>query len=67
MLFEMWLAGQGYDIKKLSKKEGRALYEKFKLKMLPAVRDCSKMLNAAMEAAQSKPLEESSGSVSERK
>ncbi len=52
MLFEAWLKGQGHDLKKLTRKEGRALYREFGKIMAPAVRDCTNFLNAAMKKQQ---------------
>ncbi len=49
MLFEMWLKGQGYDLKKLTKKEGGELYREFGKVMAPAVRDCTNFWNATMK------------------
>lgn len=52
MLFEIWLKGQGYDPKKLTRKEGRALYKEFGKKMAPTVKDCTNFWNAAMKKYQ---------------
>jgi len=49
MLFESWLKRKGFDIKKLSKKEGKELYRQFGQEMLPAVKDCTNLLNAMLK------------------
>ena len=49
MLFESWLERKGFDIKKLSKKEGKDLYRKFGQEMLPAVKDCASFLNTMLK------------------
>ena len=49
MLFESWLERKGFDIKKLSKKEGKELYRKFGQEMLPAVKDCTELFNAMLK------------------
>ena len=48
MLFESWLENKGYNIKDLTRKEGRKLYRQFSQEMIPAVRDCTNFLNAAL-------------------
>ena len=49
MFFESWLKRKGFDIKKLSKKEGKELYQQFGQEMLPAVRDCTDFLNTVLK------------------
>jgi len=48
MLFESWLKRKGFNIKKLSKKEGKELYQQFGQEMLPAVKDCTEFFNAVL-------------------
>lgn len=49
MWFEFWLEDKGYDLKKLSREEGRELYRQFGKEMTPAVRDCTKFLNTVLK------------------
>ena len=51
MFFESWLKRKGFDIKKLSKKEGKELYRQFGQEMLPAVKDCTEFLNTVLKNA----------------
>ena len=48
MFFESWLKQKGFEIKKLSKKEGKELYRQFGQEMLPAVKDCTEFFNAVL-------------------
>ncbi len=58
MLFEMWLKSKGYDQKKLSKEQGRALFKEFGEEMVPVVRDCTNFLNAALKDAENRRAKE---------
>jgi len=49
MFFETWLKSKGYEIKKLSKKEGKKLYRQFSREMTPIIHDCTNFLNSTLK------------------